>query len=239
MKQVILYKTHVWCDLIEQDVLNIMRTKGEIDMFILLHDDDMEIYDKIYLKEVKDIVIVVNTESIKGVYDEGFVDMLVSNHWINMWFYKIYPEYDYYWSTEYDVKILGDSSKLWSIESSGDFMYPKGNIIPKKTNRYLGTITKELDNVRAGFLQFARYSNKAMTYLDGKYTEGYHAQDEIIIFSLMNLSGLVMDGISLRRFMLGTWSCDRDSEIKNHRMLLRYAELNATSTCILHPIKYW
>ncbi len=49
----------------------------------------------------------------------------MSNHWILMWFFKKFQNYNYYWSMEYDVRISGNSCILWNYDGEEDFLFPR------------------------------------------------------------------------------------------------------------------
>src|SRR5204863_4500479 len=94
--------------------------------------------------------------------------------------------YQYYWSIEYDVRISGDSSKIWNYSGSEDFIYP---IEPFQDPNwgwkeyYIGGPL--VDSTKwYGYLQLARYSKKFLEYLDKYYTSGENGQDEMVTFSL-------------------------------------------------------
>lgn len=237
MKQVILYKTHVWSDSIELDVIKLMHETSN-DFRVILHDETGDLIALIKSEKVKSITLCVTEAVIKSIYCEGWVDMFLSNHWILMWFFKQHSYYDYYWSIEYDVKVVGNSNKIWSIESDSDFLYPIGNRKVRITNKYTKTAKKLDMPLYAGFLQIARYSQKALEYLDSQYVQGVNAQDEIATFTILNKSGFKMDNKPLHRMIKGTWSYDNFYQEENLKQyyILKY-HTTKDETYILHPIK--
>lgn len=237
MRQVILYKTHVWTDDIELDVIQLMQETKD-DFRVILHDETGDLISTIKSEKVKSVTLCVTEAVIRSIYVEGWVDMFLSNHWILMWFFKQHDYYDYYWSMEYDVKVIGNSEKIWSISSQADFLYPIGNRKVRINNKYTRTAKKLDMPLYAGFMQIARYSKRALEYLDLHYAEGINAQDEIATFTILNKSDLSMDDKPLRKMIQGTWSYDdyyQDDNIRCYNALSHL--ITKDETYILHPIK--
>ena len=243
MNIAIIFKTHIWSLELEKYCMKIYNESkiNNIQFYILLHDENNILKSKILDIELKTRTISFCKKDIIGLYESGFISMWLSNHWILMWFYIKYGLfYDYVWSMEYDVKIIGDSSKIWLYDSPHDFLYTKGNI-PLYNNKYTQTYigTKLIDSEkRTGYLQIARYSKKTLNYLHDNFTNGEHAQDEIIIFSLINISGLTTSNIFLSKMIRGIWTWQSRYNDYN-RIISEKISINHENkdTYILHPVK--
>ena len=118
-------------------------------------------------------------------------------------------------------------------------MYPRGNT--RNANHhlrdyYVGGKLTELDKFY-GYLQLARYSKKALEYLDKCYESGENGQDELITFSLLNRGKLSGSRTFLGNLIRGTWTWQSIKSHKN-KELFDYFEANKHDhVFILHPIK--
>jgi hypothetical protein len=160
-----------------------------------------------------------------------------------MWFYKQFRnKYKYFWSIEYDVRISGDSSKIWKYAGTEDFIFP---IEPFRDpnwafkNHYVGGKLAD-DQKYYGYLQLARYSNKFLNYLDRCFAAGENGQDELIIFSLFKRGKFSGSKDLLSKLIKDSWTVfSTDSD--KHRRLLEESEkeiiYNKDLVYIFHPIK--
>ena len=247
---VVLLKTHTWNDELEKFAIKIKNESvpNRIDFFILIHSDDDTVQKKIKDQSLKKYILVFKESNIKNLYSQGFYSMWLSNHWILMWFFKQFRnKYIFYWSIEYDVRISGNSLKIWNYSGTEDFIYP---IEPFKNpewtwkNHYIGGPLT--DNTKwYGYLQLARYSNKFLEYLDKYYEAGENGQDEMITFSLFKRGqteiGLTGSKDILHKLIKNSWSVDNSESDKNKKILEESESKYQTNTnqlIILHPVKY-
>lgn len=241
-KKVVLLKTHLWSDDIEKFATKIYNETHtlDVDFFILMHMRENEIYN-VKNDKIEKIIIRFTEADIKSIYSSGFISMWLSNHWILMWFYKNFgSNYKYFWSVEYDIRISGNSSKIWLNNSSFDFLYTKGNY--RNVNHpymklYKGSILTDSEKY-IGYLQLARYSDKALEYFDEWFTKGENGPDELIIYSLINKSGLSESKIFLQSFIAGVWTWENKYS-SNNKKIYNYCESlkNSNHLYIFHPIK--
>lgn len=243
-RSVLILKTHIWNDSLEKFAIKLNKeTKNLVDFFILMHSNDYNLQNKIKDPLLKQHIMIFSEDDIKNVYDKGFYSMWLSNHWILMWFYKKlktqygdFP-YDYVWSTEYDVRISGDSSKIWSYPGNEDFLYP---IDPFKDpnwsfkNHYVGGKLKDNDKYY-GYLQLARYSRRFLEYLNDCYEAGENGQDELITFSLFKRGKFKGSKKLLNGLIKNSWSVD-NTHSKKHTTMYNSSE-NDHQLRIFHPIK--
>lgn len=241
-KTVVLFKTHRWSEDIENFVQKIYdETNEKVDFFVLMHSDNGQLQNQIQCEKIKNITLSFTEDEIKSIYQLGFYSMWISNHWILMWFYQKYGyRYDYFWSLEYDVRISGNSSRIWTLSSSHDFLYTMGNY-RNANNRfmsyYVGGKLNDLEKI-FGFLQIARYSNRALKYLDECYTNGENGQDELITFSLLSRGKFTGSRKFLQSLIRGKWTWE-DKYADYNRRLYQEAERNTNDNhlYIYHPIK--
>lgn len=240
---VVLFKTHTWNHEINKFVMKLYNeTKNiGIDFYVLLHDDTLSIMPNIGDPIIRERLIVYDEKQIKSTYLSGFYSMWLSNHWILMWFFKKYPQYDYYWSIEYDVRIIGDSSRIWLYDGNDDFIFPNGpfqNLEWTWKEYYQGDRLSDL-NKWYGYLQLARYSHKFLKYLDGHYTNQENGQDEMITFSLFKrgINEIKLTGSDkfLSSFIKDSWSVDNNDSEKHKAIIKSVGKTD--DVIILHPVK--
>jgi len=243
---VVLLKTHVWTDDLEKFAL---KLKNEtipygIDFYILMHNDDNQLPNKIKNRDLSKYVLTFSESEIRKVYSKGFFSMWLSNHWILMWFYKQHQNkhYEYFWTIEYDVRISGDSSKLWKYTGTKDFLYPVGPFKDKNwtfKHHYVGGKLSDKDKYY-GYLQLARYSNQFLKFLDSSYTAGENGQDEMITFSLFKRGNFTGSDRLLRNLIKDSWSVDNTTVAKNKQLFDKSENdyrSDSTHLRIFHPIK--
>ena len=244
---VLILKTHSWNNRLEKFATKLLNetVPYNIDFYILMHSDDNSLINKIKNLDLIKHVLIFSQSDIKKMYDKGFYSMWLSNHWILMWFFRQF-KYQYYWSMEYDVRISGDSSRIWTYNGPEDFLYPiqpfqDRNWIWK--NHYSGSILND-DNKFYGYLQLARYSLKFLNYLEKYFQMGENGQDEMIVFSLykkgsgeINLTG---NHELLSKLINNSWSVNNKDSDKHRKMLIESNQkylLDKNHLKIFHPLK--
>lgn len=240
MQSVVIMKAHQWSSQLEDFVVKIQTDclAQSIDFFIIMHDEDFMLISEIASPEIRNCVLQVTRQDIESVYPSGFIDMWLSNHWMLMWFYRRFPQYDYYWSMEHDVRISGDSTEIWSTPSDSDFLYVMGNMRNpnnKWNHLYTSSLEKPLDlsTMYHGYLQLARYSKPSLRYLDDCFEKGENGQDEMIVFSLMRRGGFSMSSQLLHPLIGGTWTSDAVYSSYNREEY----EASMEMLRIFHPVK--
>jgi hypothetical protein len=239
-KIVVLYKTHTWSTDIENFALKIYNDTipNQIDFFILMHDENDELFDMVKSDKLKQIILKFKEAEIKNIYQSGFISMWHSNHWILMWFFRQNKDkYQFYWSIEYDVRISGNSYLIWNHQTKHDFLYPKGNSHVSNhvfEKLYTGNKLTQFEKMY-GFLQLARYSTKALTYMDKCFESGENGQDEMITFSLLNRGKFSGSKQFLRNLIDGFWTAYNKYSDYNNELYLKSERQNLLK--IYHPVK--
>lgn len=242
MSKVVLFKTHVWNNEIEVFVEKLLsETKStNIDFFVLMHAETDIYYNLIKNDAIKKITMKFNEGTIRSVYNNvGFYSMWLSNHWILMWFFKQFNKYDYYWTIEYDVRIVGDSNVIWTDSSDHDFIHPHDYTHNPKfswINHYIGGKLKMNERFH-GYLQLARYSKKFLEYLDSCYQSGENGQDELITFSLAVRGKFTMTNHPLKPLIRGKWTWQNQYSFINKKIYNKLLMRNLNRISILHPVK--
>lgn len=244
----LLFKTHHWTDDIEKFAKKLQKeTNNKVDYYILMHSDNYQLINKVKDPSLKKHIAVFSQNDIIKTYQKGFYSMWLSNHWILMWFYRklggrqSFP-YQYVWTMEYDVRISGNSSQIWTYAGDEDFIYP----IPvfqdpnwRYKDHYVGGKLTDKDKYY-GYLQLARYSRKFLAYLDKCYESGENGQDELITFSLFKRGKFKGSHQLLNNLIKDSWSVSSEDSEK-HKKLYFNAETeyhkNDKHLRIFHPIK--
>lgn len=242
---VVLFKSHLWNDSLENFALKLKSetVPQDIDFYILLHDENGQLLPKIKNPELRQHVMTFKEADIKKLYQHGFYGMWLSNHWILMWFYQKHKnQYQYFWSIEYDVRISGNSTKLWKYQGTEDFLYPikpfKDPHWPWRNHYVGGKLTN--DTKYYGYLQLARYSNKFLEHANECFESGENGQDEMIMFSLLKRGNFKGSKKILSRLIHNSWSV-MSSDSDKHKKLFEESETeygtNESHLRIFHPIK--
>lgn len=235
-KQAILFKTHIWNDSLNKYLLELKSQIKSADLYIIFHDEKEEYSNDIHT-DLREITICVTSSDIKSIYPSGFFDMMISNHWILMYFYQKYGTvYDYIWSMEYDIRISGDSNLIWNNKYEEDFLYTHGFYHNPKNihyTKYTGSSTK----LYQGYLQLARYSKKLLKLMDETFQTGENGQDELITYTIIfnNLDKITKSNHLLVPLIKGQWSWESKYGHLNYASFLKN---NAKNTLgIYHPVK--
>lgn len=245
--KVVLLKTHIWNEDIEEMAIKIYNETYDfnIDFFILMNCDSLDIFNQIIEEKIRKITLVISEKNLKQIYPIGFFDMYLSNHWLMMWFYQNNKKYDYYWSIEYDVRIIGNSYNIWDHSEDIDFLHTgyidqtEGIMTLEEKYKWPDFYTyagnKLLEEERYfGNLQVSRYSNRLLQYLD-KCFEEENGQDEIIIYSLILKGNYSMSNVFLNGLIKGifTWN----NRYINYNKEIYESLKNSNILGIFHPIK--
>ena len=242
MRKVVIMKTHVWSLHLEKFAHKLFTECSGvgIDFYIIMHDDDGYLTEKVESDIIKKLIFVVTEIEIKKMYLSGFFSMHLSNHWLLMWFYsKFSDKYDYFWTIEYDVRINGDSSIIWNNQTNHDFIYVRGNYINdshQHNNTYVGD-KLSLREKYHGFLQISRYSNKFLKYLHQCFSEGENGQDEMIIFSLCHRGKFTLTNEPLKSLIGGKWTWKDKFSFYNLQFYEYYQSNLSNKMVIFHPVK--
>lgn len=241
--KVVLFKTHIWNDDIEIFAKKIKSEANSvtIDFFVLMHTETDAYFNLIKSDDIKKITLTFNEFTIKNIYNGiGFHSMWISNHWILMWFFKQHKnKYVYYWTIEYDVRIVGNSTKIWTINYDFDFIHPHDyshNPSFYWINSYVGN-KLQLKEKYNGLLQLARYSKKFLDYLDSCYESGENAQDELITFSLAVRGKFTISNLPLKSLIRGKWTWQNHYSVINKKIYNKLCSQNSDKVYILHPVK--
>jgi hypothetical protein len=228
----IVIKTHFFSDGIIEFIELILKDN---DLCVLFCPNDN---DFVVPESIRPHTIILHQNVIRELYNGvGYINPWLSNHWANMWFYRNYPNYDYYWFVEYDVRISGDMNVIWSCNFTDDLIHPMAyncNNDNKYSDTWCGSEMDDKDK-RYGWLQLARYSNRFLKYLDFCFRSGINGYDEMIIFTLLFHSEYTNNYHFLGNLIGGVWCSDK--RYSDHNYLKYKYHFNNDQLRIFHPIK--
>lgn len=197
---------------------NNMITKSDYDKFVLVDTtNDNTIKDGFLYNE---LVIRNNLKFPHGVSKRHYWNSYGNRNIIWFYahlrmlnFYLSYPDYEYYWFFDDDVKIDDWNSFLTDTDKNKSdfisyFIFKKNDVtsnpqIPQIDNRTTSqhmwferfpgdtdTIPKEINEFYGSFFPTTRYSNRAMKKLLEVNNEGYFGYGEGFVPTILNYYGL-------------------------------------------------
>lgn len=236
-RSAILFKTHKFDKAIRARLEKVKsESVGLADVVLVVHGD-VEVDSDLQCFRIRD-------QELSRVYDQGFENPWLSNHWLLMAWWRQRGRaagYQYVWSIEYDVGMVGDSSVLWSaanmpqadlIASYGPFQDPNW---PYKDHYTGGKLKNE--EKWYGYVQLSRYSAPFLEYMDKTFESGENGQDEMMIFSLAKRGNFSVntDPITCRH---GFWSArGGDAALAREAMVEKQLLPSQSKLTLFHPIK--
>jgi hypothetical protein len=239
-KRAILFKTHKFSKAIRDRYEKVVsESKGLADVFLVVHGD-------VRIDGEEQRLFRVSDEELHRVYDRGFVDPWLSNHWLLMSWWKRVGRaggYQFVWSVEYDVGIVGNSAVLWGEPSGADLIASYGpfrdSAWPYKDRYFCDKATSAClarrdEDKWYGYVQISRYSARFLDYMDHVFESGENGQDEMMIFSLAKKGQFSIDteAIACRQ---GFWSAQGADAALAKKAYMAMAP--APSLTLFHPIK--
>jgi len=257
----VFIKTHLWSESLElfiektyQDVREhdidfflLVQEEHDIDFFLLVQDSVLE--DSMYKQFINnpnkiinnDIIKIYTEDNIREMYPNGVINMWISNHIIELWFYKNFgTEYDYIWSIEYDVRILGSGECFWKTALTHDLLIPKKITKVHKSDVWYNKIHdsfKPNERYHAD-LQMHRSSKRFLNKLDELFKRSINGQDEIIYGSVCMKYNFSYDYSLLNEKIRGTWSPYSKYSNYNTEVINSFNKNQITDTYIFHPVKH-
>ena len=249
LKTVVCYKTHILnkiildfikklfndCDNSNKQILDNFKGEHDIDFYLLIPDylekdlpDNFKFFTKIYKEE-----------DIQNLY-EGFYSMWLSNHFIELWFYKNFGDkYNYFWFMEYDVRILGDSSYFWRNELTHDLLVPRNITLADSSWKFYNYIHESFqENERyACPKQLCRISKKLLNKLDELFIEGINGHCELILGCVCKKYNFSFDHTFLNTRIQGIWTHNSDFSGYNLESYNKLIGPTIFKPYIFHPIK--
>lgn len=236
MKQVLLFLCGKTDDCAIDQFLKLKNIgdKCKLDVFFLYHQKDtcipMIIQNYPHYIFQSDVLFSMGYKPISDSLIPG------SNHFPLLKFYKEYPQYDYYWLVEDDVRFTGDWSDFFDA-----FELDKSDFISSYLRKYADEPYwpwwESLKNCETGvetcdlvhtFNPIYRISNRALERVDKCLKDGWSGHHEVLFPTLLSMSGM-----SVRDFNDGK-SMFYFNETFSHQPL---KPQNIRHNVLYHPIK--
>ena len=234
-KTVVFIKTHLWDNSIEQFVEKIWSEclEHQIDFFLLAQNN---LFEKIPEK-ILCITKFYSEQNISNLYKEGFHSMWLSNHLISQWFFKNFDlNYDYFWSVEYDVRILGNSSYFWLSDKTEDLLVPKDIISCHNNENKL--IHPSFNQRYSVLLQMHRISRNFLIKLNELFLLGLNGQDEVIYGTVCKKYNFSYDHNFINNRIGGIWTPMASCSDHNKKIIDSIINLDSLLLpMIFHPVK--
>ena len=198
MKQVLLFLCGKTDDCAIDQFLKLknIEDKCKLDVFFLYHQKDtcvpMIIHNYPHYIFQSDILFSMGYKPISDSLIPG------SNHFPLLKFYKEFPQYDYYWLVEDDVRFTGDWSDFFDA-----FEMDNSDFISSYLRKYAdepdwpwwgslkncGTGVETCDLVHT-FNPIYRISNRALECVDKCLKDGWSGHHEVLFPTLLSMSGM-------------------------------------------------
>lgn len=116
-----------------------------------------------------------------------------SNHFILLWFYKHFPNYDYYWNVEYDVAFSGNWRKLFVLCEDRSAHFLSTHIKHYNEDPYwywwnalYGDISQiDIKDRLRSFNPIYRISKDSLSLIDSTLLTGNYGHHEVLVPTLL------------------------------------------------------
>ena len=192
MKTAILYVTHIFNEVIERQIVRISDETKEISDFFVIYQAESV---KIDLHNgIRTFPFTIKELNMLGYKSWGCTLMDGNFHFVLLDFFLHYPDYDYYWLVEYDVRFSGCWSKFFSFfgDKDEDFISAHIEIVDDNPNwtRWgeIEMVNVKLNNRQLvkSFNPVARFSNRALGLLHERCRMGDRGHNEVLMPTLFS-----------------------------------------------------
>lgn len=195
MRQAIVIVGHrLNADLIKQynTILEAFTPYG--DTFLILNTDNSEMNFKIDKN-----IICLSTRMILSMGYIPIEESIIpgSNHFLLLWIYKHFPQYDYYWNVEYDVTFSGYWSYLFKLCENRRAHFLSTHIkhyIEDSDWSWWKSLYGKMSHINImnrlrSFNPIYRISKEALTLIDHTLMEGSYGHHEVLVPTLLYSNG--------------------------------------------------
>lgn len=178
-----------------------------------------------------------------------------SNHFALMSFYREFPNYDFYWYIEDDVRYNGKWENFFDVFKNNlisDFISSHVRFYAFNRNWYWWNTLKFKEQTDHGlsmvssFNPIFRISKKALAYLDNAMTNGWEGHHEVLIPTLLTNAGFVVNDFGgngpfvlrdfAEKFYKGNLG-EKGKELSSMRFRPFIDEKEIIAPFIYHPVK--
>lgn len=252
-QQVFLFMTHEVNDAILDRFYALEKSAKKMgDVYMLIHKEKDDV-DKTIPRHLKSYIF--NLESIRNLGYKAIAESIVpgSAHFALLQFYKDYPNYEYYWSIEYDVVFTGKWTCFFKL-----FKHIEADLLASHIKKYAeipwwnwwntlnfkNDLIKEEQYIRS-FNPIYRMSNRALQLVNLLLVQGNSGHYEAFIPTVLNFYNYKIidfggDGAFVLQGYKDKSYIQKNIDLKNGTMRFRPAfeehEL-ILSNKLYHPIK--
>ncbi len=207
-KQAILFKTHFITSEILKEYENLKSScdNSIYDVFLLYDNSRNDFNTKninSFLFTLDDIK-KLNYQSIEEYKEfHSYPQFWFHADYPVLFFFNSYPEYDYYWQIEFDVRFNGDWNYFFGRFENDNSDLLSTNICFKKEEEEwcmwnLHNLNIDEGKLIKNFFPIIRISNRSLHLIDEKYKEGLMGYCELIVSTILNLYGYTIKDIDHR-----------------------------------------
>lgn len=169
-----------------------------------------------------------------------------STHFPLMEFFSKFPDYDYYWLIEGDVKFSGNWERFFLrfVESEADFLACHIRQYADEPGWYWWPMFShpkeeiQMSERVASFNPIYRISRRALIYLDEKHREGWCGHFEVLIPTLLLHGGFQLRDIGGRGQFVVPGEKNRFYTKKTFRHAPPFRRVGWRKNKLYHPVKY-
>lgn len=171
------------------------------DTFLVYQKEKVE--DRNVPEGIKSIGFTIDDLCSLGY--EAWAETIVpgSNHFILLWFFRLYPDYGRYWNIEYDVEFAGDWQYLFKRFDKSDADLLSCHIMSFRDDPYwywwkalkTGDGYVPIHERLRSFNPIYRLTAEAMAYLDDKLRCGSGGHHEVVIPTLLDRAGYKLEDL--------------------------------------------
>lgn len=169
------------------------------ETFLLYQKDTVD--ETMIPKDIRGIGFSIDDLCALGY--EAWAETIVpgSNHFILLWFYRMFPDYKRYWNIEYDVEFAGDWKYLFKRFAKSEADLLSCHIMSFSEDpiwywwRALKTIGEYVpfrERIRS-FNPIYRLTAIALSFLDAKLKGGNGGHHEVVLPTLLSRAGFILE----------------------------------------------
>jgi len=203
-KTLVIFQTHILNEDIISEFERIKTASGKQTSVVLFYDNTPSDFDASWFQSEGDYFLF-DTETVFSFFGIDFNEgYLYGNANLPLLYYfSRYPEYQYYWLIEYDVRFTGDwpsffnsfkasesdllGTTLYSYQYCTDWTYWESL---KPPHRQI-----DRDKMIRGFFPIVRYSKRACERLVNAYLEGWRGHFEVLVPTVLSMQGFSIEDI--------------------------------------------
>lgn len=241
MKTAIIYKAHICSDTLKQEyekLRNDCKSSEHYFESYLLFDQTSNSVDGYSFENFE----LFTTADISNL-SYKFKSLMYNWDYPILYFYRKYPDFNFYWVIDYDVRFTGNWNEFLSyyveLEDYDLITSYVANYNPDKVWAHWGRANIEfpIEEMRKVFYSVARFSNKALRILDSSYSSKMFGFCEYIGPSILAKNNCKIGDFSGSGKYKIPGKPRSFCNSKTFRYRPDFAEVGAEPDMLYHPIK--